>query len=325
MSISLVTGGAGFIGSNLVEVLVKRGQRVRVIDNFSTGKRENLDGIWSHIDFREVDLLDESAVRKACEGVDTIFHQAAIPSVPRSITDPLLTHQVNVDGTVNLLIAARDARVRRVIYAASSSAYGDTPTMPKHEGMFPSPISPYAVQKLAGELYLTSFHRVYEMETVSLRYFNIFGPKQDAASPYSGVLAKFITSMLQDQAPTIHGDGKQSRDFTYIDNAVQANLKAASAPAKKVAGRTFNVATGERYDLNQTFNILKKIIGFEGKPIYGESRTGDVKHSLADISAAQEALGYAPEVGFEEGLRRTVEWYRSTQAAQGVTVSTSKR
>lgn len=325
MSISLVTGGAGFIGSNLVEVLVKSGQRVRVIDNFSTGKRENLNGIWSHIDFREVDLLDKSAVRKACEGVDTIFHQAAIPSVPRSITDPLLTHQVNVDGTVNLLIAARDARVRRVIYAASSSAYGDTPTMPKHEGMLPSPISPYAVQKLAGELYLTSFQRVYEMETVSLRYFNIFGPRQDAASPYSGVLAKFITAMLQDQAPTIHGDGKQSRDFTYIDNAVQANLKAASAPAKKVAGRTFNIATGERHDLNQTFNILKKIIGFEGRPIYGEARAGDVKHSLADIGAAQEALGYAPEVGFEEGLRRTVEWYRSTQAAQGVTTSTSKR
>jgi len=325
MSISLVTGGAGFIGSNLVEVLVKRGQRVRVLDNLSTGKRENLDGIWSHIDFREVDLLDESAVRKACEGVDTIFHQAAIPSVPRSITDPLLTHQVNVDGTVNLLIAARDARVRRVIYAASSSAYGDTPTMPKHEEMLPLPISPYAVQKLAGELYMTSFHRVYEMETVSLRYFNIFGPRQDAASPYSGVLAKFITAMLQDQAPTIHGDGKQSRDFTYIDNAVQANLKAALAPAKKVAGKTFNVATGERYDLNQTFNVLKKIIGFEGKPIYAEPRTGDVKHSLADIRAAQEGLGYAPEVGFEEGLRRTVEWYRSTQSAQGVTASTAKR
>ncbi|HEX7960670.1 MAG TPA: NAD-dependent epimerase/dehydratase family protein, partial [Terriglobales bacterium] len=193
------------------------------------------------------------------------------------------------------------------------------------EEILPSPISPYAVQKLAGELYMTSFHRVYEMETVSLRYFNVFGPRQDAASPYSGVLAKFITEMLQDQAPTIHGDGKQSRDFTYIDNAVQANLKAAAAPAEKVAGKTFNVATGERYDLNQTFNILKKILGFEGKPIYGESRAGDVKHSLADISAGEEALGYAPEVGFEEGLRRTVEWYRSTQAAQSVTASTAKR
>ena len=325
MSISLVTGGAGFIGSNLVQALVKRGQRVRVIDNFSTGKRENLDGLWSHIEFREADLLDESALRRACEGVDTIFHEAAIPSVPRSVTDPLLTHRVNVDGTVNLLIAARDARVRRIIYAASSSAYGDTPTLPKEEGMLPSPISPYAVQKLAGELYMTSFHRVYEMETVSLRYFNIFGPKQDAASPYSGVLAKFITAMLQDQAPTIHGDGKQSRDFTYIDNAVQANLKAAAAPAEKVAGKTFNVATGERYDLNQTFNILKKIIGFDGKPVYGEPRAGDVKHSLADISAAQEGFAYTPEVGFEEGLRRTVEWYRTTQAAQGVTASTSKR
>jgi UDP-N-acetylglucosamine/UDP-N-acetyl-alpha-D-glucosaminouronate 4-epimerase len=324
MSISLVTGGAGFIGSNLVEALVKRGQKVRVIDNFATGKRENLKDLWSKIDFREVDLLDEAGLRQACEGVDTIFHQAAIPSVPRSVTDPLMTHRVNVDGTVNLLIAARDARVRRVVYAASSSAYGDTPTLPKSEEMLPSPISPYAVQKLAGELYMTSFHRVYEMETVSLRYFNVFGPRQDAASPYSGVLAKFITEMLQDQAPTIHGDGKQSRDFTYIDNAVQANLKAAAAPAEKVAGKTFNVATGERYDLNQTFNILKKILGFEGKAIYGESRAGDVKHSLADISAGEEALGYAPEVGFEEGLRRTVDWYRSTHAAQSVTASTSK-
>src|SRR5690348_14204729 len=193
MSISLVTGGAGFIGSNLVEALVKRGQKVRVIDNFSTGKRENLNDLWSKIDFREVDLLDESGLRQACEGVDTIFHQAAIPSVPRSVTDPLMTHRVNVDGTVNLLIAARDARVRRVVYAASSSAYGDTPTLPKKEAMLPSPISPYAVQKLTGELYMTSFHRVYGMETVSLRYFNIFGPRQDAASPYSGVLAKFIT------------------------------------------------------------------------------------------------------------------------------------
>jgi nucleoside-diphosphate-sugar epimerase len=325
MSISLVTGGAGFIGSNLVEALVKRGDRVRVIDNFSTGKRENLKEFWSQIEFREVDLLDEPALRKACEGVDTVFHQAAIPSVPRSVTDPVMTHRANVDGTLNLLVAARDARVRRVIYAASSSAYGDTPTLPKAEEMLPSPISPYAVQKLAGELYMTSFHRVYELETVSLRYFNIFGPRQDAASPYSGVLAKFITAMLQDQSPTIHGDGKQSRDFTYIDNAVQANLKAAAAPAEKVAGKTFNVATGERYDLNQTFNILQKIIGFDGKAIYDTPRAGDVRHSLADISAAQASFGYASEVGFEEGLRRTVEWYRTTQASQGVTTSTSKR
>jgi nucleoside-diphosphate-sugar epimerase len=325
MSISLVTGGAGFIGSNLVEALVKRGDRVRVIDNFSTGKRENLKEFWSQIEFREVDLLDEPALRKACEEVDTVFHQAAIPSVPRSVTDPVMTHRANVDGTLNLLVAARDARVRRVIYAASSSAYGDTPTLPKAEEMLPSPISPYAVQKLAGELYMTSFHRVYELETVSLRYFNIFGPRQDAASPYSGVLAKFITAMLQDQSPTIHGDGKQSRDFTYIDNAVQANLKAAAAPAEKVAGKTFNVATGERYDLNQTFNILKKIIGFDGKAIYDRPRAGDVRHSLADISAAQAGFGYAPEVGFEEGLSRTVEWYRTTQASQGATASTSKR
>src|SRR5262249_29977480 len=288
MSISLVTGGAGFIGSNLVEALVKRGERVRVIDNFSTGKRENLHDVWSQIEFREVDLLDESALRKACEGVDTIFHQAAIPSVPRSVADPINTHRANTDATLNLLVAARDSRVRRVIYAASSSAYGDTPTLPKDEEMLLSPISPYAVQKLASELYMTSFHRVYELETVSLRYFNIFGPKQDAASQYSGVLAKFITAMLQDQTPTIYGDGKQSRDFTYVDNAIQANIKAAAAPAEKVAGRMFNVATGERYDLNQMFATLRKIIGFQGEPIYREPRTGDVKHSLADISKARK-------------------------------------
>jgi len=324
MSISLVTGGAGFIGSNLVEALVKRGQRLRVIDNFSTGNRENLKDVWSQIDFQQVDLLDEAALKKACEGVDTIFHQAAIPSVPRSVADPITTHRSNTDGTLNLLVAARDARVRRIIYAASSSAYGDTPTLPKDEEMLPSPISPYAVQKLASELYMTSFNRVYELETVSLRYFNIFGPKQDAASPYSGVLAKFITAMLQDQTPTIYGDGKQSRDFTYIDNAVQANIKAATAPAEKVAGQIFNVATGERYDLNQMFAILRKIIGFKGEPVYKEARTGDVKHSLADITKARNSFGYAPEISFEEGLRRTVEWYR-TQMSEPFTASTSKR
>ena len=324
MSISLVTGGAGFIGSNLVEALVKRGQRVRVIDNFSTGKRENLKNIWSQIDFQEVDLLDEAALKKACEGVDTVFHQAAIPSVPRSVADPITTHRSNTDGTLNLLVAARDARVRRVVYAASSSAYGDTPTLPKDEEMLPSPISTYAVQKLASELYMTSFHRVYDLETVSLRYFNIFGPKQDAASQYSGVLAKFITAMLQDQTPTIYGDGKQSRDFTYVDNAIQANIKAAAAPAEKVAGGIFNVATGQRYDLNQMFAILRKIIGFKGEPIYKEARTGDVKHSLADITKARNAFGYAPEISFEEGLRRTVDWYR-TQVSEQFTASTSKR
>jgi UDP-N-acetylglucosamine/UDP-N-acetyl-alpha-D-glucosaminouronate 4-epimerase len=324
MSISLVTGGAGFIGSNLVEALVRRGQRVRVIDNFSTGNRENLKNVWSQIDFQEVDLLDEAALKKACEGVDTVFHQAAIPSVPRSVADPITTHRSNTNGTLNLLVGARDARVRRIIYAASSSAYGDTPTLPKDEEMLPSPISPYAVQKLASELYMTSFNRVYELETVSLRYFNIFGPKQDAASPYSGVLAKFITAMLQDQMPTIYGDGKQSRDFTYIDNAVQANIKAAAAPAEKVAGQIFNVATGERYDLNQMFAILRKIIGFKGEPVYKEARTGDVKHSLADITKARNSFGYAPEIGFEEGLRRTVDWYR-TQMSEQFTASTSKR
>jgi UDP-glucose 4-epimerase len=239
-----------------------------------------------------------------------VFHQAAIPSVPKSVLDPLGSNRANVDGTVHLLIAARDAKVKRVVYAASSSAYGDTPTLPKHEGMLPNPISPYAVAKLTGEYYMTSFYRCYGLETVSLRYFNIFGTRQDPTSPYSGVLAKFITQMLNGEQPTIFGDGAQSRDFTYIDNAVHGNLLAAKAPAAQVAGGVFNVATAKRADLNETFRILKKIIGFQGDVKYGPDRAGDVKHSLADLSRAEKHLGYEPQVHFEEGLRRTVEWYR---------------
>ncbi|HEX6467387.1 MAG TPA: SDR family oxidoreductase [Terriglobales bacterium] len=311
----LVTGAAGFIGSNLVRALLARGERVRGIDNFATGKRENLADVISRMDFRKVDLLDEPALREACAGIDCILHQAALPSVPKSVADPLTSHKANINGTLNLLLAARDAKVKRIVYAASSSAYGDTPTLPKREDMPTNPISPYAVQKLTGELYMNSFHRVYGMETVSLRYFNIFGPWQAADSPYSGVLAKFITFMLQGRQPTILGDGEQSRDFTYIDNAVAANLLAASAPGEKVAGQVFNVATGSRYSLNQTFEILKKLTGYSGKPAYGEPRSGDVKHSLGDVTCAREAFGYAPQVNFEEGLRRTVEWYR-TQTPQ---------
>jgi len=313
MATYLITGIAGFIGSSLARAVLAQGDQVRGIDNLSTGKRQNLTEILGHIDFREADLLDFDAVQKACQGVDFIFHEAAIPSVPKSVLDPLGSNRANVDATVNLLVAARDAKVKRVVYAASSSAYGDTPTLPKHEDMKPSPISPYAVAKLASENYMTSFYRCYGLETVSLRYFNIFGPRQDPTSPYSGVLAKFITQMVAGESPTILGDGTQSRDFTYIDNVVSANLLACKAPAADVAGSMFNVATGTRIDLNETFRVLKKIIGFKGEVKYGPERDGDVKHSLADLTHAKKNLGYKPLVDFEEGLKKTVDWYRTSK------------
>src|SRR5215813_11350456 len=312
MALYLITGAAGFIGSSLARALVERGDDVRGIDNLATGSRENLSGLLDKIDFREADILDTEAMRQACEGVDYVLHQAAIPSVPKSILDPLRSNQANVDGTVNVLVAARDAKVKRLVYAASSSAYGDTPVLPKHEDMRPNPISPYAVAKLTGEYYMTSFYRCYGLETVCLRYFNIFGPRQDPTSPYSGVLAKFITQMLRGEQPTINGDGEQSRDFTYIDNTVEANLLACTAPAQKAAGQMFNVATGRRVTLNETFKILQDLTGYKGQPKYGAVRDGDVKHSLADISRAEAGLGYKPRVDFEDGLRRTVEWYRES-------------
>jgi nucleoside-diphosphate-sugar epimerase len=318
MALYLVTGIAGFIGSSLARAVLAQGDQVRGIDNLSTGKRENITEILERIDFREADLLNLEAVHEACRDVDYLFHQAAIPSVPKSVLDPLGSNRANIDGTVQLLIAARDARIKRVVYAASSSAYGDTPTLPKHEGMLPNPISPYAVAKLAGEYYMASFYRCYGLETVALRYFNIFGPRQDPGSPYSGVLAKFITQMLKGERPTIFGNGKQSRDFTYIDNVVSANLLAAKAPAAQVAGQVFNIATGTRVDLNQTFQWLKKIIGYNGDVNYAPERAGDVKHSLADLSRAERHLGYKPLVNFEEGLRRTVEWYREEVKATAV-------
>jgi UDP-glucose 4-epimerase len=317
MALHLITGAAGFIGSSIARALLERGEQVRGIDNFATGKRENIAEILYRIDFREADLLDLDAMKTACLGVDCIFHQAAIPSVPKSVLDPLGSNRVNVDGTVNILIAARDAKVRRVMYAASSSAYGDTPSLPKHEEMTPNPISPYAVAKLASEHYMASFYRCYGLETVSLRYFNIFGPRQDPTSPYSGVLAKFVTQMLQGEQPTIFGDGGQSRDFTYIDNAVSANLLAAHALAANVAGRVFNVATGTRVDLNETFELLKPLTGYAGKVKYAPEREGDIKHSLADISCAEKQFGYRPTVDFAEGLKRTVEWYRGQSKAAG--------
>jgi len=311
MSLYLITGIGGFIGSSLAHTLLARGEQVRGVDNFSTGKRENIADILDRIDFHEADILNLDAMHKACAGVDFVLHQAAIPSVPKSVLDPLGNNRANVDGTVNLLVAARDAKVKRVVYAASSSAYGDTPTLPKHEGMKPDPISPYAVAKLASEHYMVSFYRCYQLETVCLRYFNIFGPRQDPSSPYSGVLAKFITLMLRGEQPTIHGDGEQSRDFTYIDNAVEANLLACKVPAAKSAGQVFNVATGRRVTLNETFKLLQPLTNFTGQPKHGPERSGDIKHSLADISKAEAGLGYQPTVDFEEGLRRTVEWYRT--------------
>jgi nucleoside-diphosphate-sugar epimerase len=313
MAVYLITGIAGFIGSSLARELLQRGEQVRGVDNFSTGKRDNLAQILGQIEFHEADLLNLDAMKSACSGVDYVLHQAAIPSVPKSVLDPIGSNRANVDGTVNVLVAARDARVKRVIYAASSSAYGDTPTLPKHERMIPDPISPYAVAKLASERYMISFYRCYGLETVSLRYFNIFGPRQDPSSPYSGVLAKFITLMLGGKQPTIFGDGEQSRDFNYIDNAVEANLLACKAPAQQVVGKVFNVATGRRATLNETFKLLQTLTSYPGSPIYGAGRGGDIKHSLADISAAEQHLGYKPKVSFEDGLRRTVDWYRSSR------------
>jgi UDP-glucose 4-epimerase len=310
MATYVITGIAGFIGSALARAVLAQGDQVRGIDNLSTGRLENLMEIRSRIDFRESDLLDLTSLQEACRGTDYVLHQAAIPSVPKSVLDPLGSNRVNVDGTMNLLVAARDAKVKRVVYAASSSAYGDTPILPKREDMLPDPISPYAVAKLAGEHYMISFYRCYGLETVCLRYFNIFGPRQDPSSPYSGVLAKFITQMLRGEQPTIFGDGTQSRDFTYVENAVEANLLACRAPASEVAGRVFNVATGHRVDLNETFRTLKKLIGYTGDVQYGPERAGDVKHSLADISRAEKYLGYKPKVTFEEGLLQTIEWYR---------------
>jgi UDP-glucose 4-epimerase len=309
----LITGIAGFVGSALARALVQRGDTVRGIDNLATGRMENIAELLGQIDFHQADLLDSAAAHAACEGMDYVLHQAAIPSVPKSVADPWGSNQANVDATVSLLIAARDAKVKRVVYAGSSSAYGDQPTLPKHEGMMPAPISPYAVAKHAGELYMNSFYRCYGLETVSLRYFNVFGPRQDPSSPYSGVLAKFITLMLEGKQSTIFGDGEQSRDFAYVENVVQANLKASVAPAEACVGRVFNIACGRQITLNETYKLLQGLTGYTGSPAYAAARIGDIQHSLADIGAARAGLGYEPVVFFEEGLRRTVDWYRQTR------------
>lgn len=305
----LVTGAAGFIGRSIVAALLERGLEVRGVDNFATGKRSNLIGLEG-MEFVEGDLADASIAARVCRGVEVIYHEAALPSVPRSVADPLASNRACVEATLQLLVAARGAGVRRVVYAASSSAYGDTPTLPKHEEMLPNPISPYAAAKLAGEFYMRSFARVYGLETVALRYFNVFGPYQDPTSQYSGVLAVFCRRMLAGEAPTIHGDGEQSRDFTFIRNTVEGNLLAGEADAGRVNGRVMNLATGERITLNRVVELLRELTGYDGPVNYGEPRTGDIRHSLADISLAHGLLGYRPSVNFREGLRRTVEWYR---------------
>ena len=310
MGTYLITGVAGFVGSHLAETLLARGESVRGFDNLATGRLENVP---AGVDFVEGDLADAEAVAKVCVGVDAILHQGALPSVPRSVKEPRPSHNANLDGTFNLLEGARAAGVKRVLYAASSSAYGNQPGFPRVETMTPQPIAPYPVQKLAGELYMQSYARVYGMETACLRYFNIFGPRQTPDSPYSGVIAKWAMQMLRGDAEgtiVIQGDGTQSRDFTYIDNAVNANLLALAAPAEKIAGRVFNVGCGQRYSLNELFRTLAGITGWTQEPVYAARRAGDIDTSLADISAAREAFGYEPVVGFEEGLARTVEWCR---------------
>jgi UDP-glucose 4-epimerase len=319
MSLYLVTGAAGFIGSNLARTLLARGEKVRGVDNFSTGKRHNLDDIGG-MEFMEGDINDSALMKRACAGVDFVLHEAALPSVPRSVKDPVSCNEACLNGTLSVLLAAREAGVRRVVYAGSSAAYGDTPTLPKQEDMPPRPISPYAVAKLGGEYYLQSFWRVYGLETVTLRYFNVFGPHQDPTSFYSGVLAKFITMMLRGEQPTIFGDGEQSRDFTYIDNVVEANLLACAAERDKVAGKVFNAATAYRATLNETFEILCELTNYKGLPAYAAYREGDIKDSLADITRARHALGYEPKVNFRDGLRRTVEWYKK-QPAEALSAS----
>lgn len=316
MATYLITGIAGFIGSSLARALIAQGHSVRGIDNLSTGKIENLDGIADCIDFRKADILDQSAVFDACRDIDFVLHQAAIPSVVSSIEDPMTSHRVNADGTVNVLLAARHCGVKRVVYASSCAAYGDA-ELPNRESMRPRPVSPYAVSKLAGELYMESFYRVYGLETVSLRYFNIFGPHQDAGSEYSGVIARFMRMMADGKRPTIFGDGEQSRDFTSVENVVAANLLACSALKEQAAGQAFNIGTGSPTTVNQVYRTLQKLLDFPSDPIYAPVRAGEIRHSYADISMASKAMGYLPHVSFEEGMKATVKWcVGSPQAAK---------
>jgi nucleoside-diphosphate-sugar epimerase len=305
----LVTGGAGFIGSNTVDELVRRGHNVVALDDLSSGKAQNLDGAKGKVELLQHSITDLERLREACRGVDYVIHLGARTSVPRSVKDPIGTNRVNVDGTLNVLVAARDANVKRVVFAGSSSVYGDTPTLPKSEKMAPTPISPYGVSKMVGEVYGQVFQRVYGLEFVSLRYFNVFGPRQDPGSPYSGVLSLFNAAVLEGTQPTVYGDGEQSRDFTYIRNVVEANLLACEA--KRAAGLAINIGTGGRYTLNRTLALLEKVTGRTAKAKYAPPRPGDIRDSQADISRARDVLGYNPLVGFEEGLKHTWEWFRS--------------
>jgi len=318
MASYLVTGGAGFIGSHLVEELLRRGHRVRVADDFSTGKKDNLEaaveaaGPAATASFELVsgDLADREIAAAAVQGMDYVLHQAAIPSVPRSVEDPITSHRANVDACLSVLVAARDAGVRRVVYAGSSSAYGDTPTLPKSEAMPTNPLSPYALQKLVSEQYMQMFTRLYGLETVTIRYFNVFGPRQDPSSPYSGVISLFLRALVEGKPPVIHGDGGQTRDFTYVANVVDGVLRAVESP--EAIGQVINVATSSRVSLNELFAVLKKLTGSTLTPTHGPARAGDVRDSQADISKAQRLLGYQPLVSFEEGLRQTLAWVEAT-------------
>jgi UDP-glucose 4-epimerase len=308
MSTYLVTGGAGFIGSNIVENLMKNKQTVRVLDNFSTGKRDNVYPFADQVQVIEGDIRSYHVVREAVEGVDFILHQAALPSVPRSIKDPITSNEVNVTGTLHILNAARDAGVKRLVYASSSSIYGDLEVLPKTEDMLPKPLSPYAVSKMAGEKYCKVFTQLYGLETVALRYFNVFGPRQDPTSQYSAVIPKFVSAMLKGDAPVIYGDGEQSRDFTFVENVVHANLLACEERVEDVSGEVFNVACGKRITLNVLVRTLNSILGTDIQPEYADPRPGDVKHSLANIGKAQQFLEYTPQVDFRKGLEKVVEW-----------------
>jgi len=311
MATYLVSGGAGFIGSHLVEELVRRGERVRVVDNLSTGKRQNIAHL-SSVEFVEGDLADLDVAQRAVAGIEYVLHQAAIPSVPRSVEDPITSNRANIEATLNILVAARDAGVRRLVYAGSSSAYGDTPTLPKVETMATAPLSPYALQKLVGEQYCQMFTRLYGLETVTIRYFNVFGPRQDPSSPYSGVISLFISGLCDGRQPTIYGDGEHTRDFTYVANVVDGVLRACTAA--EASGEVINVATGGRISLNTLFNTIRQLVDANVNPMYSAPRPGDVKDSQADISKARRLLGYEPSISFEEGLARTVAWYRDSHA-----------
>ena len=320
MSLYLVTGGAGFIGSHLCEELVRRGERVRVVDSLITGQRSNLAHLPG-VEFLEGDLAELAVARRATAGVAYVLHQAAIPSVPRSVSDPITSNRSNIDATLNVLVAARDAGVKRVVYAGSSSAYGDTPTLPKREDMPTNPLSPYALQKLVGEQYLALFTKLYGLDTVTIRYFNVFGPRQDPSSPYSGVISLFISALLDGHQPIIYGDGGQTRDFTYVANVVDGVLRACHAP--EIAGQVMNVATGGRISLNDLLKTMRELLGVQAEAVYREARAGDVRDSQADITRAQHLIGYVPLVDLRDGLERTLTWYRAGLQPQFPTLSGS--